>query len=291
MLRYLIIMLDSSAPSFCYYPNPPKGVPEKMTVETLRRAVYFAQTHSLSVNVLASEMPGEEIRRELDKINHIFIGPDALTFDMVTDITVLGADDDLASVRSNPDKNLILRIPFSRMKDIPAKVAALEGKFLRLNIILEDCWKMTPEFAAEYKQVLDRIPELPEGVQVNILSDRGLLAGPNHCGAGDIHLTVAPDGKFYICPGFYLDTPSRSCGDVFSGPDIPCAELFKLDHAPLCRECDAWQCKRCVWMNRKRTREVNTPSRGQCITAHVERNKALPGNPTSYLDPFDIIGR
>ena len=284
-------MLDSSAPSFCYYPDPPRVAGEKMSVETLRKTVYFAQTHALSVNVLAGEAPTEEIRRELDKINHIFIGPDAATYDLVWDITVLNADDNLDAVRRNPDKNLILRVPFDRMAEIPTMVSSLSGKFLRLNIILEDCFRMTPEQAPAYRQMLDRIPQLPEGVQLNLLTDRRTLTEPRHCGAGHIHLTVAPDGRFYICPGFFLDNPSQSCGDLTSGPAIPCQELFRLDHAPLCRECDAWQCKRCVWMNRQRTREVNTPSRGQCITAHVERNKALPDNPTSFLDPFDIIGR
>lgn len=291
MLRYLVIMLDASAPSFCYYPDPPKGDSQKMSVDTLRQAVYFAQTHALSVNVLAGEMPGEEIRRELDKINHIFIGPDAATNDFVWDITVLGPDDDFAALRPNPDKNLILRIPLARMEEIPGIVSALSGKFLRLNIILEDSWQMTPELAPAYRKVLDSVPALPEGVQLDILTDRPALAGPRHCGAGDVHLTVAPDGKLYICPGFFFDDPSRSCGDVFFGPDIPLPELFKLEKAPICRACDAWQCKRCVWMNHRRTREVNTPSRGQCITAHVERNKALPDNPSVYLDPFEIIGR
>ena len=83
----------------------------------------------------------------------------------------------------------------------------------------------------------------------------------------------------------------NACGSVDEGVYIPLEELYRLDHAPICRVCDAWQCKRCVWMNRKRTLEVNTPSRGQCITSHVVRNHALKDNPTPYLDPFELIGR
>lgn len=57
-----------------------------------------------------------------------------------------------------------------------------------------------------------------------------------------------------------------------NGLDIKNPQLYRLDHAPICRHCDAYQCKRCVWLNRKTTLEVNTPSHEQCVVAHVERN-------------------
>lgn len=49
-------------------------------------------------------------------------------------------------------------------------------------------------------------------------------------------------------------------------------QLYKLSYAPLCRQCDAYQCRRCIWLNRKMTFEVNTPSHEQCVVAHLERN-------------------
>jgi CXXX repeat peptide maturase len=81
--------------------------------------------------------------------------------------------------------------------------------------------------------------------------------------------------------------------------------IYKLDHAPLCRKCDAYQCKRCIWLNRKTTLEVNTPSHEQCVVAHLERNasrnlltnirkygafladKEIKG--IDYLDPFNKL--
>ena len=66
----------------------------------------------------------------------------------------------------------------------------------------------------------------------------------------------------------------------------------------------AYQCKRCIWLNRKMTLEVNTPSHEQCVTAHLERNASrdllqeirksgrfLQGREImeiDYLDPFDV---
>ena len=79
-----------------------------------------------------------------------------------------------------------------------------------------------------------------------------------------------------------------SRGDISHIPEIPDAELLRLDHAPLCRRCDAYACRRCVWLNRKLTRELNVPSHRQCVLAHIERNASLPDSPTSYLDPFEV---
>ena len=77
-----------------------------------------------------------------------------------------------------------------------------------------------------------------------------------------------------------------------------------MEYAPICRHCDAYQCKRCVWLNRRMTHEINTPSHEQCVAAHIERNASrqllqnirrhgefLPEigeiKEIDYLDPFN----
>ena len=76
--------------------------------------------------------------------------------------------------------------------------------------------------------------------------------------------------------------------------------LYQFNYAAICKHCDAYHCKRCVWLNKKMTLEVNVPSREQCVIAHVERNAsrcilhknkdAFPNfeiKEIDYLDPFD----
>ena len=140
--------------------------------------------------------------------------------------------------------------------------------------------------------------------QLNLLTDRMMLKEMNNCGAGDTNITLAPNGKFYVCPAFYYEDEADSIGDLEHGLDIKNKQLYRLDHAPICRHCDAWQCKRCIWLNRKTTLEVNTPSHEQCVLAHLERNASrdllnnirkygtfLPEQEEikeiDYLDPFD----
>ena len=78
-----------------------------------------------------------------------------------------------------------------------------------------------------------------------------------------------------------------------------------MGYAPLCKECDAYQCMRCVYLNKVLTREVNIPSHEQCVMAHIERNASrdlllalreqdayMPKTEIkeiTYLDPFDNI--
>ena len=48
-------------------------------------------------------------------------------------------------------------------------------------------------------------------------------------------------------------------------------QLLELKYSPICRICDAYQCKRCVFLNKKLTSEINTPSSRQCRLSHIER--------------------
>ena len=136
-----------------------------------------------------------------------------------------------------------------------------------------------------------------------------MLKQMNNCNAGFNSITLAPDGKFYICPAYNYHRKHEYCaindvGDLENGLNIKNPQLYKLSYAPLCRECDAYHCKRCVWLNRQMTYEVNTPSHEQCVISHLERNASrellyeirknisfLPEviiDEISYLDPFDV---
>ena len=133
---------------------------------------------------------------------------------------------------------------------------------------------------------------------------RIILDKMNNCNAGYENVTLAPDGNFYVCPAFYNDD-DYNVGSVNSGIDIKNQHLYRIAYAPLCRNCDAYQCRRCIWLNKKTTLEVNTPSHEQCAVSHVERDvsrKLLMNmqkggvanfhdkeiKEISYIDPFDV---
>lgn len=182
---------------------------------------------------------------------------------------------------------------------------------MKIDLMITDAETFTKEDFIRYKSILLSLSKATEQMyiewqapQLNVLTDRMMLKGMRNCGAGNTTITLAPNGRFYICPGFYYEDESDSVGDVEKGLRISNRQLYSIDHAPICRHCDAWQCKRCVWLNRKTTLEVNTPSHEQCVMAHLERNASrellrsirehgefLPEfediKAIDYIDPFE----
>ena len=186
----------------------------------------------------------------------------------------------------------------------------------RINIIIKDVDTFSDSDIDEYQKFLYNVSQTVcnefikgNNPQINILTDRLFLDNSNNCNAGVESITLSPNGYFYICPAFYYDEYTNkpqisSVGNIDKGINIKNPQLLKIDFAPICRICDAYHCKRCVWLNKHLTHEINTPSRQQCIMAHIERNagriiknklensnfKITCNIPEiSYIDPFDYI--
>lgn len=211
----------------------------------------------------------------------------------------------------------VLRINKSDLFEQKELIADTIAKTTKLNVVITDVESFCDEDFDTYKGVLQLWSEKLEKLYaegksplLNLLTDRMQLEEMNNCGAGECNITLAPDGKFYVCPAFYqansdtIISPAFKAGSLEEGVHVKSAQLYKLDHAPLCRKCDAFHCRRCVWLNRKTTLEVNTPSHEQCVVAHLERNASrqllanirkhgqfLPQQEIKeidYLDPFDV---
>lgn len=316
MLKYLIIPLADDAVSFCHYEggNQSDGLIE---IDTLKKAIFRAMTENLIVQFVYPdrEMPSE-YKAVIDTIDHAKIVGSECKDRLLTDeadIVVFDGWNNVDDFKFQADKSYVIRTTRSELFDNANAIKRLLPKLDRLVIVITDIDKFEDNDIEKYESFLDAmIPVIKEeygkGHQLhfNLLTDRIFLDNMNNCSAGHESITLAPDGKFYICPAFYLDG-SKPVGDLKNGPDIKNQQLYRLDHAPICRKCDAWQCRRCIWLNRRTTLEVNTPSHQQCVVAHIERNASrklldeirtlgefCPGKEIKkidYLDPFEIIIR
>lgn len=312
MLQYLIILLDEASTSFCSYPLQGGGREGAlMPLDTLKQGIRFGMMENLMIQfVYPDKKLPDEYAEVVESIDHSKIRSLPLTppkeggteADVWVTESIKDIKADVPVVWRTDKQNL-----FNSEADI---IKALED-VPRLNIVLTDIETFTEEDFAAYKEVLGRLSQKVEQMyaegkapQLNLLTDRMMLSQMNNCGAGDASVTLAPNGKFYVCPAFYYEDEKDSIGDLEHGLDIRNRQLYKLEYAPICRHCDAWQCKRCVWLNRKTTLEVNTPSHEQCVVAHLERNASrellqnirkhgtfLPEQgeikEIDYLDPFD----
>lgn len=329
MLQYLVILLDNTATSYCHYEN---FCHEKklISIEDLKQGIFYGMKENLMIQFVYPdyELP-QEYKDVINTIDHSDIVSSLCEDDELRkNADVIICHDWNGIQFSSFDKDRIYTLRTSK-EDLFDRYKLLKGiisSSLRLNVVITDIKKFTEEDFKKYKEVLEYLSDVlktcyAEGKspQLNLLTDRLMLDGMNNCNAGVENITLAPNGKFYVCPAFYLSKEcdgnensldevcqkGYSIGSLKEGLDIKNPQLYKLDHAPLCRKCDAYQCKRCIWLNRKTTLEVNTPSHEQCVVAHLERNasrnlltnirkygafladKEIKG--IEYLDPFDVL--
>jgi len=310
MLKYLIILLDDASVSFCHYDV--KKQARLIDADTLRKGILFGMKENLTIQFVypRRELP-QELQDLVETIDHTKIMP-AERCDGA-DVVVYGSWGRLESAAIADKSVCVVRCAKAELLGSGHDVEGILRKAARLNVVITDVDAFTDADFDAYKGVLDKWADtlkalFLEGLspQLNVLTDRMMLDKMNNCGAGDESVTLAPDGRFYVCPAFY-EEDAFSVGDIDNGLDIKNRQLYRLDHAPICRHCDAYQCRRCVWLNRKMTYEVNTPSHEQCVVAHVEREASrklladiravgefLPQQEIKeidYLDPFETAKR
>lgn len=311
MLKYLVVMLSDSAVSFCHYDTNPAGN-RVIAPEALKEVIFWGMKENLMIQFVYpdAELP-EDINDLVETIDHIKIRPASKAG--AEDIGVVNNWDEL--VDDYKCDTIVIRTDIGKLtanKDALSKALA---HYSRVNVVLTDINTASETAIERYKKWLidfskNVMPKMcvesGKLPQLNILTDRVTLESMNNCNAGVETITVAPDGNFYICPAFYCDGESP-VGNPAAGIDIPNAQLYDIDHATICKKCDAWHCNRCVWSNKQRTHEVNTPGHRQCLIAHAEREASrqfqsvmkergtpLPGmeiTEIDYNDPFEIVTR
>lgn len=306
-MKYLVILLDDSSAAYCHY-DKGKRAPRLIAPDDLARAIKFGMKENLMIQfVYPDYAPPSQYEELIDTIDHVDIKPAQMAGK--DDIAVCELSGASAKTLS---ANVILRTDLATLSTMKERVVDLIFEKDRVNLTLTDIARWTQDDIDRYAEILDffvaaivqrsksgaRLPQL------NILTDRLMLTEMNNCNAGVESITVAPDGKFYVCPAFYY-AAKNACGSLAEGLDIKNQQLYRLDHAPICRKCDAWHCHRCVWLNSEKTLEVNTPGHVQCVVSHLERNASrkllagvwelgeyMPGTEISeitYLDPFEKI--
>lgn len=310
MIQYIVILLDDTSTSFCHYTNE-KADRRLIPLQTLKDGICYAMKENLNIQfVYPNYKLPKEYLAAIDSIDHTDIYPSEMSdnADVVVFDSLIAAKD---YVFKEEVAYLIRTDKVSLFNEYKI-IGEILDKVTRLNVVITDIETFTEDDFMAYKSLLSNLAERVEQIyvsgkspQLNLLTDHIMLEKMNNCGAGDTSVTLAPDGKFYVCPAFYLSADGYTIGDMVNGLEIKNSQLYRLDHAPLCRRCDAWQCKRCIWMNRKTTLEVNTPSHEQCVVAHLERNasrkllidirkhgKFMSGSEDikeiDYLDPFDV---
>lgn len=316
MIKYIIIQLSDNAVSYCHYAATATAEPRTIPIEMLHKGITWAMKENATVQFVypAHRLP-DEYHAIIESIDHAKIVParcDDEQLENVADVVVFDNYADMEGYNFRSTAAYVLRTTRDELFKNHQAITSALGSVQRFNVVITDIDSFTDNDLATYAHILDSLADkvteqyaTGNAVQFNLLTDRIMLDSMNNCNAGWETIALAPDGRFYPCPAFYFDSDEDYClGDIDSGLHIKNPQLYRLDHAPICRSCDAWQCRRCTWLNRRLTLDVNTPGRQQCVVAHTERNASrrllarlkaaglFPGKEIkeiTYLDPFEII--
>lgn len=311
MLKYFIIPLAENAMSFCHYENTGRGS-GFIDPDLLSKAIMWAMKENLNVQFLYPDsIVPHNLEQIIESVDHIKIVPASTqSNDLLRNADVIVLDG-FSECDFDISKTYVLRVTLEEFISKKDRLKLLLKKVARLNVVFTDIQIQSRKNIDTYgafleKLVYDVVSEYDKGheVQLNVLTDRIMLAGMNNCNAGNDSVAMDLEGKFYPCPAFIKG--DINCGTIDTGLKIANHQLFNIKNAPICRQCDAWHCKRCVWLNYKLTKEYNTPGWQQCVMAHYERNasrklleclrKQQPGYmqeveipKIEYLDPFTKI--
>jgi CXXX repeat peptide maturase len=314
MLSYLIAVIKGNAPSFCYYENKQAGPKNRdlMPLDIVKKVIAFAMSRKLAINFLGIDSSLPEVYKKEIYAYENYIKFIPVEEDDGAQNTILIVDshkkDRITEIKDNSIRNIILRLEKKHLSELFPLVRSLLFKCKRLNLCVLDIPSYNNDDLKTYKIQMDEIGKLlvseyrsGHPVELSFLTDRILLKEMNNCNAGITHITVGPDGCFYPCPGFYhLDKLGSSehfkAGDLDNGITIPNRQLLRLDHAPVCSICDAWHCKRCIYLNNVSTLEMNTPSYQQCALSHLERDtsriilsRLQDSEPFTTVDPIEEL--
>ena len=211
------------------------------------------------------------------KIFHIVPAKFQSDIRKITKNYIIAYDDCDDVLNYDYEDNCIVNVDINRIHILYERLRTIFERVNRINLNLIGYSKETDFsiYERELEKISDYIYEQIKtfGVikELNVLTDIFFLREHECCDAGTDCITLAPDGKFYICPEFYFDEEESEIGDLEEGVvNHKNPHLFSLDYAPLCKDCNANHCSMCSYKNKKNTLEVNVPAEFQCIKSHIE---------------------
>lgn len=272
--RTVVVLLSENAVSYCMYSRH-EGRRDFISVDHLNRIIAKTKSDGLELQfVYPQEGIPSHYQQLIDTVDHISIVPvgsavqgDVIVVDGWNEIEKASAAEACYVFRTTLEdfyENIIELKPLLRLAS-------------QLNISFINEMEFGESHKIPYETALLKLKELVleefaggHQIKLNLVTHRLFLDEMSNCDAGWKTITLAPNGKYYICPAFYYDDPNNSCGDLDGKIDLKNPLLYNLSHAPLCKNCNAFHCNRCIFLNKKKTLAVNVPSFEQCNKSQIE---------------------
>ncbi len=232
--KYLLIYTDDSKMPHCLYNNKKKYERMTMPKDVFLKALNFASSNGMTPVIVGDyEVPNKDmnfirINEESNEKNEdiINLNLNHIPANISSDICNLHIEkQDLKLLY----KNIVLLLNGSPIK--------------RINIVLDDLDTFTNDELNDYKEQLLALAKYLCEHNSNNNASINVFDKQKDCDCGVNTFSVAPNGKFYICPGIYFYDPDLSIGDL---EDTSTINLKHLD-----------KCTHCAYLNKKLTGEYD----------------------------------
>lgn len=264
MLKYLTILLDDTSISYCHYENIKEDF-KLISLADLKAGIMFAIKENLIIQIVLPnyELP-PEYKEVINSVEHISIisslcedgslhaEADIVVFDDWIGLDLYSFKEGVIYMIRTSKYDFFERYLFLQR---PLSMAA------RMNVILTDIKTFNKNDIEKYEKILAALSEKIEKLclkgkspQLNLLTNRIRLKDMNNCDKDMGNITLAPNGKLYVCPAFYLvdDIETKfSIGDLKYGFDLEISQQYKFCSTPPCQNCNTYQHINCAWLNNK----------------------------------------
>lgn len=279
--KELYFLLSDDYVSYCSYDNKDKAISE-FSNETLIKGLKFAHHHFYKpVFVHSKSNFSFENQKDFEGYEILHIVPaEFMNQAIASNLKEILPVYNLKNLSAYDKKldNLIFNISASEIKYLFDSVKILLSRTNRINVNITDLNKNFDEL--EYKRQMAQIKDLISNIdkdqgilkEINLLTDILFINSHDNCKAGHKTFVLAPNEKLYTCCAVYSNEADSNIGNLDEGIIVDYdARLYEIKNSSICRLCDAYQCKNCVYTNRLYTKEVNVSPSFQCRKSHIER--------------------
>lgn len=178
--------------------------------------------------------------------------------------------------------NVILNVKqdeINKLSDAIGKLIKFSNR-INLNITGLNRHFNENEYKYQMEIIRDKIVDIWENEgsfkEISLLTDILFLDKHENCQAGQNSFVLSPLGKIHTCCAEFSNVEDDFIGETRHGIIKEYGSyLYEIQNSNLCRICDAYQCKDCVYINKKNTKEYNVPPSFQCRKSHIERGVSL----------------
>lgn len=279
--KQLYFLLSDDYISYCEYNND-KVESSRMNKSTILEGLKYARYNfHKPVFVHSSNSFDFENCKEYEEYDIIHIVPakfikDAQNIGLRRIIPVYNPND--INIDNYGIENVILNVPADDIGNLSISVISLFKKVSRINLNITNINKNFDEklYTEELKKISNYICDIKNSTstikELSLLTDLLFINEHDKCMAGHKTFVLAPDENIYTCCAVYSNESESNIGDLEKGIIKKYdARLYETKNSNLCRLCDAYQCKNCVYINKLYTNEVNVSPSFKCRKSHIER--------------------